>query len=87
MSCTASSRTTDPKLGGFYGATFTRVKSIEATGPNEVTITLKEPDYWLPGELASTPGWIVEKAFAEAAGRELRHARRRHDVHRALQAG
>jgi peptide/nickel transport system substrate-binding protein len=64
-------RNTDPKLGGYYGATFDRVKSIEATGPEQVTIKLKEPDYWLAGELASTPGWIVEKAFVEAAGKDF----------------
>jgi peptide/nickel transport system substrate-binding protein len=64
-------RNTDPKLGGFYGATFNFVRSIEVTGPNEVTIELKQPDYWLAGELASTPGWIVEKAFTEAAGADF----------------
>jgi peptide/nickel transport system substrate-binding protein len=64
-------RNTNPKLGGFYGATFDRVKSIEATGSNEVTITLKQPDYWLAGELASTPGWIVEKSYVEAKGADF----------------
>jgi peptide/nickel transport system substrate-binding protein len=64
-------RNTDVSLGGFYGATFNRVKSIEATGSNEVTIKLKEPDYWLAGELASAPGWIVEKAFVEAKGKDF----------------
>ena len=61
-------RQTDTKLGGFYGAVFNRVKSITATSPSEVTITLSKPDYWLPGELSSTPGFIIEKKFAEAAG-------------------
>lgn len=64
-------RNTDTKLGGFYGATFQYVQSIEATGSNEVTIKLKQPDYWLKGELASTPGWIVEKAYTEAAGADF----------------
>jgi peptide/nickel transport system substrate-binding protein len=64
-------RARDPKLGGFYVATFDRVKSIEATGSNEVTITLKEPDYWLAGELASTPGWIVEKSYVEEKGADF----------------
>src|SRR6516164_6327620 len=40
-------RNTDPKLGGFYSLVFNRVKSIAATGSNQVTITLKQPDYWL----------------------------------------
>ena len=61
-------RQMNPKLGGFYGAVFNRVASITATSPTVVTIKLKQPDYWLPGELSSTPGFIIEKKFAEAAG-------------------
>jgi peptide/nickel transport system substrate-binding protein len=64
-------RNTDASLGGFYGATYSRVSSIEATGPDEVTITLKQPDYWLPGELASTSGWIVEKSYVESTGKDF----------------
>lgn len=64
-------RNTDPNLGGFYGATFSNVQSIEATGSNEVTINLRQPDYWLAGELASTPGWIVQKAHTQAAGQDF----------------
>jgi peptide/nickel transport system substrate-binding protein len=62
-------RNTDPKLGGFYPLVFNRVKSIAATGSNQVTITLKQPDYWLQGELASMPGIIIEKAFAQKQGK------------------
>jgi peptide/nickel transport system substrate-binding protein len=62
-------RNTDPKLGGFYGAVFTRVQSIQATGPRQVTITLKQPDYWLEGELASMPGVVIERSFAERQGK------------------
>jgi len=64
-------RNTDPSLGGFYGAAYDRVSSIEATGSNQVMIALKQPDYWLPGELASTSGWIVEKAYVEAKGKDF----------------
>src|SRR5215813_8625417 len=62
-------RNIDPKLGGFYGLVFNRVKSIAATGSNQVTITLKQPDYWLQGELASIPGIVIEKAFAQKQGK------------------
>jgi peptide/nickel transport system substrate-binding protein len=62
-------RNTDPKLGGFYSLVFNRVKSIAATGSSQVTITLKQPDYWLQGELASMPGIIIEKSFAEKQGK------------------
>jgi peptide/nickel transport system substrate-binding protein len=64
-------RNTDKSLGGFYGATYSRVSSIQATGPNQVTITLKQPDYWLPGELASTSGWIVEKSYVQSKGKDF----------------
>jgi peptide/nickel transport system substrate-binding protein len=62
-------RNTDPALGGFYPLVFNRVKSIAATGSNQVTITLKQPDYWLEGELSSMPGIIIEKAFAQKEGK------------------
>jgi peptide/nickel transport system substrate-binding protein len=60
----------NPNLGGFYTTSFSRVKSIAATGSDQVTITLKEPDYWLPGELASMGGIVIEKAFAEKQGKK-----------------
>ena len=63
------SRNTDPKLGGFYRAVFNRVASITATGPAQVTIRLKQPDYWLEGELSSMPGVIIEKSFAQKQGK------------------
>ena len=61
-------RARSTELGGFYPAVFTRVSTIVATSDTVVTITLAEPDYWLLGELASTPGWIVQQSFVEAAG-------------------
>ena len=64
-------RAADPKGGGFYSAVFDRVKSIEAAGPKTVKIVLTQPDYWLLGELSSTPGSIVEKKFAEAKGKDF----------------
>jgi peptide/nickel transport system substrate-binding protein len=63
-------RNTNTKLGGFYGLVFSRVKSIAATGADQVTITLKQPDYWLQGELASMPGIVIEKAFAQKQGKK-----------------
>ena len=61
-------RNTDAKLAGFYPAVFTRVLSITATGPTEVTIKMKQADYWFIGELASIPGMILEKKFTLAQG-------------------
>ena len=64
-------RAADPKGGGFYAAVFDRVKSIEAVGDKNVKITLTQPDYWLLGELSSTPGEIVEAKFAQAKGKDF----------------
>jgi peptide/nickel transport system substrate-binding protein len=61
-------RNMNPKLGGLYTWVFNRVASIQATGPTQVTITLKQPDYWLQGELSSMPGIIIEKSFAQKEG-------------------
>ena len=54
-----------PSLGGYNAADFSRVALITATGTSQVTIKLKQPDYWLEGELASIPGIVIEKSFAE----------------------
>lgn len=62
-------RNTNASLGGFYGLVFNRVASIAATSSSQVTITLKQPDYWLPGELASMPGVVIEKAVAVKQGK------------------
>jgi peptide/nickel transport system substrate-binding protein len=57
------------QLGGFYTDVFNRVRSIAQTGPEQVTITMKQPDYWLEGELASMGGVIIQKSFAQAQGK------------------
>jgi peptide/nickel transport system substrate-binding protein len=62
-------RMMDPKLAGFYLQVFTRVSSVKATGTGQVTVTLKQPDYWLEGELASIPGVVIEKSVAQQQGK------------------
>jgi peptide/nickel transport system substrate-binding protein len=56
------------KLGGYYVVIFDRVGSIAATGPRQVTITLTQPDYWLPNQMASIGGIVIEKSFAQKQG-------------------
>ena len=75
-----------PKLGGYNVADFSRVASITATGTSQVTIKLKQPDYWLEGELASIPGIVIEKSFAEEGRQELRHPGRIDHVHGCVHA-
>jgi peptide/nickel transport system substrate-binding protein len=62
-------RQMNPSLGGFYGQVFSRVKTIGQTGQDQVTITLNQPDYWLEGELSSMAGVVIEKAYAQAEGK------------------
>jgi peptide/nickel transport system substrate-binding protein len=64
-------RAADPNGGGFYAATFARVASIEATGDKTFTIKMKQPDYWLLGELSSLPGVVVEKKYVVAKGKNF----------------
>ncbi len=61
----------DPQGGGYYAGTFDRVKSFEVTGAKTFKILLTQPDYWLLGELSSTPGEIVEQKFAESKGKDF----------------
>ncbi len=61
-------RNTDPNVAGFYPAVFSRVDSITATGANEITIKMKQADFWFLGEMASIPGMILEKSFTKAQG-------------------
>lgn len=44
------------------------VEKVEATGPNQVTFTLKEPDASLIGQLSDRAGMIVSPKAAEAQG-------------------
>ena len=62
-------RQMSPSLGGFYSQAFDRVKTIEQTGQDQVTITLNQPDYWLEGELSSMAGVVIEKAYAQREGK------------------
>jgi peptide/nickel transport system substrate-binding protein len=64
-------RAADPNGGGFYAGTFDRVKGFKVTGDKTFTITLTQPDYWLLGELSSTPGEIVEQKYAESKGKDF----------------
>jgi len=64
-------RAADPNAGGFYAGVFTRVSSMDVTGDKTFTIKLKQPDYWLLGELASLPGVVLEKKYVEAKGKSF----------------
>ena len=62
-------RQLNPKLGAVYAQWFGRVKSIEATGVDEVTVKLTQPDALFERVMAGPEGLIVSKSFAEKAGK------------------
>jgi len=63
-------RQRDPKVGGMYASTFDRVDKITATGEKQVTVTFTKPDFWFDGSISARPGVVIEKAFAEKAGKD-----------------
>lgn len=61
-------RNTDPKLGSFWTSYYTSVKSIEATGPLQVTVHFTHPDALFELGMGVPAGAISQKKFVEAAG-------------------
>lgn len=61
----------------FVAFFFENVKSIEKTGPNQVTVKLKKPDILFNKELSGSAGAVMEKAFSENAGKKLGTAKGR----------
>ena len=55
----------------YWSVFYQNVKSIEATGPYQVTVTLTKPDVVF-GEVMSTPaGAVMEKKYTEAQGKAV----------------
>jgi len=61
-------RNLDPALGGYFGAMWVNVASVDVTGTDQVTISLSAPDSQLWKSLSMASGVVIERAFAEAAG-------------------
>ncbi len=57
-----------PKTGGGAASYYLSVKSIEQTGPDEITVTLKHPDPGWKYIPAHWSGWVYEKDAMKAAG-------------------
>ncbi|MCW2289686.1 peptide/nickel transport system substrate-binding protein [Leucobacter luti] len=59
----------DPAEGSYWGGgVVANIASVENSGANEVTITLKTADYTLPSSLSTIIGVVVQQAQREAAG-------------------
>ncbi|MFF0636518.1 ABC transporter substrate-binding protein [Nocardia sp. NPDC004151] len=61
-------RNMDTQTGGFYSTVLKRITKISVDGPDTVTLTLSSPDYWLPGELSSMAGVVIEERYARGQG-------------------
>ncbi|MEV0581421.1 ABC transporter substrate-binding protein [Nonomuraea sp. NPDC050310] len=60
-----------PENGTLWGAYYTHVESIKATGPLQVTVKLKQPDVLFNQAMATPAGVVMEKAFLDAAGKDV----------------
>ncbi|MBW8481230.1 ABC transporter substrate-binding protein [Actinomadura parmotrematis] len=62
-------RVLNPALGSSWVGWAAHMKSIEPTGADRVTLKLKQPDVLVPSFFALPSFHVVEKAFAEKAGK------------------
>ncbi|MFI8824817.1 ABC transporter substrate-binding protein [Streptomyces sp. NPDC053431] len=63
-------RQMDPATGSPWGSAFKNVKTVEKTGPLEVTLRLGKPDVLLNELMAASPGTVESAAFLAKAGKE-----------------
>jgi len=63
------SRHKDPAVGSVYASSvYGNVERVEATGPQDVTVTFKAPDALFLAAMSNVSGFVISKAAAEAAG-------------------
>lgn len=58
----------DAKLGSYWTGWVGNVKSVQATGPREVTVTLRKPDVIFNQMMATPAGGVASKSFVERKG-------------------
>ncbi|MEU6663124.1 ABC transporter substrate-binding protein [Streptomyces sp. NPDC046821] len=63
-------RNLQPKLGSYWSGAYENVSSVKATGPLEVTVTLKRPDSLFNSYLSSPAGIVDSKATVQAKGKK-----------------
>jgi peptide/nickel transport system substrate-binding protein len=64
-------RNLDEDAGSLTAPYFASVRSIEATGPSEVTVRFKAPDELFIKQMAAGAGAVVQREFTEAAGSKV----------------
>jgi peptide/nickel transport system substrate-binding protein len=62
-------RNLQPDLGGYFAAFWRNVASVAATGPSEVTITLKHQDVLFWKTLSMAGGAVSKQAYVEQQGK------------------
>ncbi|AUG75507.1 peptide ABC transporter substrate-binding protein [Kitasatospora sp. MMS16-BH015] len=63
-------RNLDPAVGSDWAYPFRNVKSVDRTGPMQVTVTLNTPDATFNEYLAAAPGTVESAAALKAAGKD-----------------
>ncbi|MEV4303302.1 ABC transporter substrate-binding protein [Nonomuraea sp. NPDC049624] len=58
----------DPAVGSYWVSSYQNVKSVEKTGPMEVTVHLKKPDHLFNEQMGTSAGTIESAAFLAAQG-------------------
>lgn len=64
-------RNVDEKLGSFWSFYYTNVDDIKVSGDNQVTVSLKRPDYVFAQGMATVAGAVVEEEYAREQGKKL----------------
>ncbi|MGW1090465.1 ABC transporter substrate-binding protein [Streptomyces sp. NPDC002596] len=62
-------RNLDTKAGSFWSGAYENVSGVKATGPLEVTVTLKKPDSLFTSYLSSPAGIVDSKATVTSKGK------------------
>lgn len=63
-------RQMDPEIGAAWAESFENVDTVTATGPLQVTVTLKQADSLFPQLMATAAGVVASKKGVEAAGKD-----------------
>ncbi|MFJ1704842.1 ABC transporter substrate-binding protein [Kitasatospora sp. NPDC088346] len=63
-------RQTNPENAAAWAQVFQNVDTVNATGPLQVTVKLKQPDSQFPQYMATAAGVVAARAGVEAAGKD-----------------
>lgn len=64
-------RNLDSELGSFWEPWFENVKTIKATGKDQVTVELSKPDVLFTQFMATAAGDVVQKSYVEEKGQDF----------------